>query len=193
MHTYIKGLLVRTQKTMDKKYNKKRKEYGPRVNEKIRIPKIRVINEDGKMLGIMSPKEALALAKQYGLDLVEIVPTARPPVCKIIEYGKYKYEQSKKQGSTTTKKTKFKEIKFHPRIDEHDYITKLKKIREFLEKGSQVRVAVEFRGREMQYKHLGNELLDRVINDASDLCNTNTPFTFAGRRVSTNLSPAKSS
>jgi len=178
---------------MDKKYNKKRKEYGPRVNERIRIPKIRVIDEEGKMLGIMSPKEALALAKEQGLDLVEIVPTARPPVCKIIEYGKYKYEQSKKQSSTPSKKSKFKEIKFHPRIDEHDYQTKLKKIREFLEKGSQVRVAVEFRGREMQYKHLGNELLDRVIKDSGELCKTNTPFTFAGRRVSTNLSPAKGS
>ena len=178
---------------MDKKYNKKRRDYGPRVNEKIRIPKIRVINEDGKMLGVMSPQEALKLAKDHGLDLVEIVPTARPPVCKIIEYGKYKYEQSKKQNSSTTKKTKFKEIKFHPRIDEHDYQTKLKKICEFLEKGSQVRVAVEFRGREMQYKHLGNELLDRVILDAGELCKTNTPLTFAGRRVSTNLSPAKSS
>ena len=84
------------------------------MNEKIRIPKIRVINEDGKMLGVMSPQEALKLAKDHGLDLVEIVPTARPPVCKIIEYGKYKYEQSKKQNSSTTKKTKFKEIKFHP-------------------------------------------------------------------------------
>jgi len=178
---------------MDKKYNKKRKEYGPRVNERIRIPKIRVIDEEGKMLGIMSPKEALALAKEQGLDLVEIVPTARPPVCKIIEYGKYKYEQSKKQSATPSKKSKFKEIKFHPRIDEHDYQTKLKKIREFLEKGSQVRVAVEFRGREMQYKHLGNELLDRVITDSGELCKTNTPFTFAGRRVSTNLSPAKGS
>ena len=84
---------------MDKKqFNKKKREYGPRINEKIRIPQIRVINEDGKMLGIMSPKEALAIAKQYGLDLVEVVANARPPVCKIIEYGKYKYEQSKKQN-----------------------------------------------------------------------------------------------
>lgn len=176
-----------------KKYDKKRKEYGPRVNERIRIPKIRVINEDGKMLGIMSPQEALSIAKNAGLDLVEIVADARPPVCKIIEYGKYKYEQSKRQGSSASKKSKFKEIKFHPRIDEHDYQTKLKKICEFLEKGSQVRVAVEFRGREMQYKHLGHELLDRVIQDSGELCNTNTPFTFAGRRISTNLSPAKSS
>lgn len=179
---------------MDKnKFGKRKKEYGPRINERIRIPQIRVINDDGKMLGIMSPKEALIIAKQQGLDLVEIVAEARPPVCKIIEYGKYKYEQSKKQSSSATKKAKFKEIKFHPRIDEHDYQTKLKKICEFLGKGSQVRVAVEFRGREMQYKNLGNELLDRVINDAGELCKTNTPFTFAGRRVSTNLSPSKSS
>ena len=141
----------------------------------------------------MSPHEALSIAKNAGLDLVEIVADAKPPVCKIIEYGKFKYEQSKKQGSSTSKKSKFKEIKFHPRIDEHDYQTKLKKICEFLGKGSQVRVAVEFRGREMQYKHLGNELLDRVIQDSGELCNTNTPFTFAGRRISTNLSPAKSS
>ena len=179
---------------MDKnKFGKRKREYGPRVNEKIRIPQIRVINEDGKMLGIMSPKEALTIAKEHGLDLVEIVADAKPPVCKIIEYGKYKYEQSKKQGSSASKKSKFKEIKFHPRIDEHDYKTKLKKICEFLEKGSQVRVAVEFRGREMQYKHLGNELLDRVIKDTGESCKTNTPFTFAGRRISTNLSPSKSS
>lgn len=186
---------LRTQNThMDKKqFNKKKRDYGPRINERIRIPQIRVINEDGKMLGVMSPKEALAIAKQYGLDLVEVVANARPPVCKIIEYGKYKYEQSKKQTTTPSKKSKFKEIKFHPRIDEHDYQTKLKKICEFLSKGSQVRVAVEFRGREMQYKNLGHELLDRVVKDAGDVCKTNTPFTFAGRRVSTNLSPAKSS
>lgn len=173
------------------KFERKRRDYGPRMNERIRISQIRVIGEDGKMLGIMSPQEALKIAKNVGLDLIEIVPTARPPVCKIIEYGKYKYEQSKKQSSSTTKKTKFKEIKFHPRIDEHDYQTKHKKICEFLEKGNQVRIAVEFRGREMQYKNLGSELLDRVIADAGDLCKTNTPFTFAGRRISTNLSPAK--
>jgi len=173
------------------KFERKRRDYGPRMNERIRISKIRVIGEDGKMLGIMSPQEALKIAKSVGLDLIEIVPTARPPVCKIIEYGKYKYEQSKKQNSSSSSKTKFKEIKFHPRIDEHDYQTKLKKICQFLEKGNQVRIAVEFRGREMQYKELGSELLDRVISDAGELCKTNTPFTYAGRRISTNLSPAK--
>jgi translation initiation factor IF-3 len=179
---------------MDKnKFGKRKKEYGPRVNEKIRIPQIRVINDDGKMLGVMSPKEALAIAKSQGLDLVEVVANARPPVCKIIEYGKYKYEQSKKNPAKVSKKSKFKEIKFHPRIDEHDYQTKLKKICEFLGKGNQVRLAVEFRGREMQYKELGRALLDRVITDAGDVCKTNTPFTSAGRRISTNLSPAKSS
>lgn len=186
---------MRTQITrMDKnKFGKYKKVYGPRINEKIRIPTIRVINEEGKMLGIMSPKEALEIAKSHGLDLVEIVADAKPPVCKIIEYGKYKYEQSKKQPSKVSKKSKFKEIKFHPRIDEHDYQTKLKKIKEFLDKGSQVRIAVEFRGREMQYKELGNDLLDRIIKDSGELCKTHTPFTFAGRRVSCNLSPAKSS
>lgn len=177
---------------MDKnKFGKKRKEYGPRVNEKIRIPKIRVINEDGKLLGIMSPQEAMVIAKNQGLDLVEIVADARPPVCKIIEYGKYKYEQSKKQNTNSAKKSRFKEIKFHPRIDDHDYQTKVKKIYSFLEKGNQVRVAVEFRGREMQYKEHGHQLLDKVIQDVSDVCKTNTPFTFAGRRISTNLSPGK--
>ena len=179
---------------MDKnKFGKRKREYGPRINEKIRISQIRVINEDGKMLGIMSPQEAMVIARNQGLDLVEIVADARPPVCKIIEYGKYKYEQSKKQTASASKKVKFKEIKFHPRIDDHDYQTKLKKICEFLCKGSQVRVAVEFRGREMQYKNLGSELLDRVIKDTGEMCKTNTPFTFAGRRISTNLSPAKNS
>lgn len=179
---------------MDKnKFGKNKKVYGPRVNEKIRIAQIRVINDDGKMLGVMSPQEALVIAKQQGLDLVEIVADARPPVCKIIEYGKYKYEQSKKQPAKTSKKSRFKEIKFHPRIDEHDYQTKLKKIKEFLGKGSQVRIAVEFRGREMQYKNLGNDLLKRVIKDSGELCKTYTTFSSAGRRISCNLSPVKSS
>lgn len=168
----------------------KRKEWGPRVNHKIRIPQIRVITDDGKMLGIMSPQEAMKIAKGEGLDLVEISPHAKPPVCKIIEYGKYKYEQSKK--SSTPKKTKFKEIKFRPRIDENDYMVKLKKILKFLGEGHQVRIAVEFRGREMQYKELGRELLQRVISDASEVCNGNTPLTTAGRRISTNLSPKSS-
>jgi len=160
------------------------------VNHKIRIPQIRVVTDDGKMLGIMSPQDAMKIAKGEGLDLVEISPQAKPPVCKIIEYGKYKYEQSKK--SSTPKKTKFKEIKFRPRIDENDYNVKLKKILKFLGEGNQVRIAVEFRGREMQYKELGRELLQRVITDSADVCNTSTPLTTAGRRISTNLSPKSS-
>ena len=118
------------------KHNKdKRREWGPRVNHKIRIPQIRVLTDDGKMLGIMSPQEAMKIAKEHGLDLVEIVPNARPPVCKIIEYGKYKYEQSKK--SSPPKKTKFKEMKFRPVIDENDYNVKLKKVYGFLKEGNQ--------------------------------------------------------
>ena len=174
-------------------FQRRSKPRGPKANERIRALDVQVIGSDGANLGATPLNKAIEIAKQEGLDLIEISPNANPPVCKIIEYGKYKYEQSKKQSSSPSKKAKFKEIKFHPRIDEHDYQTKLKKICEFLSKGSQVRVAVEFRGREMQYKHLGNELLDRVINDAGELCKTNTPFTFAGRRVSTNLSPAKGS
>ena len=160
------------------------------MNHKIRIPQIRVITDDGKMLGIMSPQEAMKIAKGEGLDLVEISPHAKPPVCKIIEYGKYKYEQSKK--NSTPKKTKFKEIKFRPRIDENDYNVKLKKILKFLGEGNQVRIAVEFRGREMQYKEQGRALLERVISDSSEVCNSNTPLTSAGRRISTNLSPKSS-
>ena len=169
---------------------KKQASWGPRVNHKIRIPQIRVVTDDGKMLGIMSPQDAMKIAKSEGLDLVEISPHAKPPVCKIIEYGKYKYEQSKK--SSTPKKTKFKEIKFRPRIDENDYQVKLRKILGFLGDGNQVRIAVEFRGREMQYKDLGRELLNRVIEDAGEVCNGSTPLTTAGRRISTNLSPKSS-
>ena len=172
------------------KNHKKQSHWGPRVNYKIKIPQIRVISDDGEMLGIMSPDDAMKIAKGRGLDLVEISPHARPPVCKIIEYGKYKYEQSKK--SQTPKKTKFKEIKFRPRIDENDYQVKLKKILGFLGEGNQVRIAVEFRGREMQYKDLGRELLTRVISDATEVCNNSTPLTAAGRRISTNLSPKSS-
>ena len=166
------------------------RKFQTRINHKIRIPKIRVITEDGKMLGIMSPPEALKIAKNEGLDLVEISPHAKPPVCKIMEYGKYKYEQSKR--NQTPKKTKFKEIKFRPNIDNNDYQVKLRKVIEFLKDGNQVRVAVEFRGRELQYLDTGRELLNKIISDSGELCGGNTPLTKSGRRISTNLSPKSS-
>ena len=153
---------------MDKKqFNKKKRDYGPRINEKIRIPQIRVINEDGKMLGIMSPKEALAIAKQYGLDLVEVVANARPPVCKIIDYGKYKYQIQKKQAEAKKKQKTFevKEVKLRPGIEDHDYGVKLKSIQRFLSEGDKVKITLRFKGREMAYHQRGMDVLKKLESE----------------------------
>lgn len=130
--------------------------------------------EDGEQKGIVSIQEALDIANELGYDLVEIAPQAKPPVCKIMDYGKFKFEKAKKEKEARKKQRQnqieVKEIKFRPKIEEHDYNTKMKHIRRFLSEGNKVKVVVRFRGREMIYKDHGLELLDRVVKELGDLC-----------------------
>lgn len=137
----------------------------PRVNRRIRVPEIRVIGEDGEQLGIMPTIQALRRAESVNLDLVEVQPRAKPPVCKIMDYGKYKYEQSRKLAESKKKQQQIelKEVKFRPKTGDHDFETKVKNLKKFLEKGNKGKVTVMFRGREIVHPEIGREMLNRVI------------------------------
>ena len=141
-----------------------------RTNERIRAREVRVIDEEGKQLGILPPFEALKLAREKNLDLVEVSPTAQPPVCRIMDFGKYLYEQDKKERAAKKhqKTITVKEVKFRINVDEHDYEFKKNHVLRFLEEGDKVKATVFFRGREMTHTNLGREILDRLIKDISD-------------------------
>ncbi|HKP86925.1 MAG TPA: translation initiation factor IF-3 [Blastocatellia bacterium] len=140
------------------------------MNERIRVREIRVIDEDGSQIGIMTPQQALEIARGKGLDLVEIAPQAQPPVCRIINFGKWQYEQKKKQKEAKAKQTfiTVKEIKFRPGTDEHDYMFKKNNAVRILHEGDKVKATVHFRGREITHKELGNELLKRLEQDLAE-------------------------
>ena len=138
------------------------------VNKSITAQKVRVVLEDGRQLGVMPTEEALSKAKQLGLDLVEMIPNASPPICKLIDYGKFKYEASKKKKPISTQ-VKIKEIKFRVATDTHDYQVKISRIKEFLQTGNKVRVRLQFRGRENIHRKLGFDFLDKVIADLADI------------------------
>lgn len=144
---------------------------GPRINDEIRVPQVRLIDDAGEMIGIMSAREALIRAYDVGLDLVEISPNAVPPVCKILDYGKYKYEQQKKANEARKKQkvVEIKEIKVRPNIDDHDYEVKMKQMKNFIGEGDKVKVTLRFRGREMAHQELGVKVLERIRNDLIDL------------------------
>ncbi len=143
---------------------------GPRVNDRIRGGDIRLIGADGENIGVVSPNRALMLAEEAGLDLVEISPTAVPPVCKIMDYGKFKYETQKREAEARKKQhiIEIKEIKFRPGTDDHDYQVKMRSVMKFLSEGDKVKVTLRFRGREMAHQQLGLELLNRVAADVGD-------------------------
>ena len=144
---------------------------GPQVrtNERIRAKEIRVIDEEGQ-IGVMPPQDALRIARERGLDLVEVAPTANPPVCKIIDFGKYLYEQKKRQHEAKKKQVtiEVKEIKFRPATDQHDYNFKMKHAQEILKDGNKVKATVRFKGREITHKELGAALLDRLTTDLAE-------------------------
>ena len=142
-----------------------------RTNYKIRVPKVRCVNADGGMLGVMATRDAQKLAKDQGLDLVEISPNADPPVCRIMDFGKYRYEESRREKHARKHQHSqvVKEIKFHANVAEHDYVTKVKHVRGFLEKGHKVKVSLTFRGRENAHRELGFALVSRVLQDCSDI------------------------
>ncbi|MGI9126927.1 MAG: translation initiation factor IF-3 [Roseomonas sp.] len=144
---------------------------GPRINDEIRVPQVRLIDDAGEMIGVMSAREALIRAYDVGLDLVEISPNAVPPVCKILDYGKYKYEQQKKANEARKKQkvVEIKEIKVRPNIDDHDYEVKMKQMKSFIGEGDKVKVTLRFRGREMAHQELGVKVLERIRNDLTEL------------------------
>ena len=176
--------------------NRRRQQHnrGPRKNERIRVPEVRVIGPDGKQIGIMQTREALALAQNNGLDLIEISPSARPPVCRILDYGKYMYEQSKKEKESKAKShsssaNKLKEVKFRVRIEEHDYMTKIKRGEQFLAKGSKLKMTLMFRGREMEHKDLGFDVIKRAVEDLAHIANADAPAKLVGRNITLTMSP----
>ncbi len=159
----------------------------------MRAPEVRLINSDGKQVGIVSSREALDIAREQELDLVEIAANAKPPVCKIMDYGKYQYEQTKKAKEAKKKQHTItvKEMRFRPKTEEHDYNFKLKHIRSFLEQGNKVKVFVQFKGRELAHKELGAKILDRVKEDLSDIADPETNSVWEGRRMSLIFNPKK--
>ncbi|MBS0626464.1 MAG: translation initiation factor IF-3 [Verrucomicrobia bacterium] len=163
-----------------------------RINREIRADKLRVITEDGEQLGILTLREALARAEDMGLDLVEIAPTAKPPVAKIIDYGKFRYALAKKEKDSKKAQVqiKVKEIKLKPNIDTHDFQTKVKHAREFLVKGNKVRITCMFRGREMLHLDLGTKVVQEFCQELSDISQLEAPPKLMGRSMSTVLAPS---
>ncbi|MGE4327499.1 MAG: translation initiation factor IF-3 [Pseudodonghicola sp.] len=167
---------------------------GPRINEKIRSPEIRLIGAEGENIGVVTPAKALALAEEAGLDLVEISPNAEPPVCKIMDFGKFKYEQQKRESEARKKQKiiEVKEIKFRPNTDTHDYEVKMKSVVKFLEGGDKVKVTLRFRGREMAHQNLGRELLERVAEDVKELGKIENMPKMEGRQMIMMIGPLPS-
>lgn len=162
------------------------------MNENIRADKIRVVDADGEMKGVMSVREALALAEEAGLDLVEISPNTDPPVCKILDYGKYKYEQQKKAAEARKKQkvVDLKEIKIRPGIEDHDYGVKMRAAKKFLEGGDKVKVTMRFRGREMAHLQIGRELLEKMQQELSPVSKVEYAPKLEGRQMVMILVPA---
>ena len=163
----------------------KRDDNGPRVNDDIRAEEVRLVDAEGEQRGVVSKKEALEIADESGLDLVEVSPNAEPPVCKILDYGKYKYEQQKKAAEARKKQKVIdvKEIKIRPTIEEHDYAVKLRNARRFLEAGDKVKVTMRFRGREMAHQDLGVEVLNRMKEELADLGKIELEPKLEGRQM----------
>jgi translation initiation factor IF-3 len=164
---------------------------GPRINEEIRAREVHLIDKDGSNRGTVAIDEALRLAQEAGLDLVEIAPNAEPPVCKLLDYGKYKYQEQKKAAEARKKQkvVEVKEVKFRPMIDDHDYDVKMRAMLRFFEEGDKVKVTLRFRGREMAHQELGTQLLNRVKDDTSKLAKVEQEPRFEGRQMVMVLAP----
>jgi translation initiation factor IF-3 len=166
---------------------------GNRRNHEIRVPRVRVIGADGEQVGVLERDEALAMAEDAGLDLVEIQPTAEPPVCRIMDFGKFKFEQQKKAAAARkkSKQVEIKELKFRPTTDVGDYNIKLRNMVRFLEEGDKVKVNIRFRGREMSHQELGIELARRIQNDIAETGVVDQFPRMEGRQMTMMISPKK--
>ena len=180
-HQFIRSIIIAQQ------------EREARINGEITAKEVRLISGDGEQLGVVSLKEALSMAAEKDVDLVEISPTAKPPVCKLMDFGKYKYEQSKKrdEAKKKQKQVQIKEIKFRPGTDEGDYNIKMRNVKRFLEDGDKVKITLRFRGREMAHQEFGAHLLERVKADLEELAAVESFPKMEGRQMVMMVAPKK--
>ena len=169
--------------------NRNRGPKGLRRNDRIRATEVRVIGPEGTNLGVMAPRKALELAKKVGLDLIEVSPSARPPVCRILDFGKFLYEESKKAKDTKQASTKLKEVKFRVGIGEHDFVTKLRRAEGFLDHGNKVKLTLQFRGRENEHRQLGFERVKLAAKELEGVASADSEPRLVGRQVTQLLSP----
>lgn len=164
---------------------------GPRINEQIKVEKVRLVDENGEMIGVVDHQSALERAVQAGLDLVEVSPNAEPPVCKILDYGKYKYQEQKKQAEARKKQKiiTVKEVKVRPNIEEHDYQVKMRNTLKFLAAGDKVKVTLRFRGREMAHQDIGLKILKRIRTELEEIARVEHEPSLEGRQVIMVLAP----
>ena len=166
-------------------FQKRTRDKGPKSNNRINSPEVQVIASSGENLGILNTNEAISMAKEEGLDLIEIAPNARPPVCKIIDIGKYKYDAQKKanQAKKKQKKIEVKEIKLRPVTETHDYQFKIKNAQKFISKGDKVKFTIRFKGRELQHSHLGEKLMDKIKVDMQEVGKVELDPRFDGKQI----------
>ena len=166
-------------------FQRRNKSFGPRYNNRINSSEVQVIGSDGENLGVLNLQQAISKAKNEGLDLIEIAPNTKPPVCKIMDIGKYKYDQQKKasKAKKNQKKVELKEIKLRPVTEVHDYTFKIKNAQKFLSKGDKVKFTVKFKGRELQHSHLGNELMNKIIQDMQNIGKVELQPKFDGKQM----------
>ena len=166
-------------------FQRRTKDRGPRSNNRISSPEVQVIESDGQNLGVLSTNEAISIAKNQGLDLIEIAPNANPPVCKIMDMGKYKYDAQKKANLAKKKQkiVSLKEIKMRPVTETHDYEFKVKNAKKFISKGDKVKFTIRFKGRELQHSHLGNELMIKIKEDMKEVGKVELQPKFDGKQM----------
>ena len=172
-------------------FHRRSKPQGPRANEKIRALDVQVINSEGKNLGVLPLNKAVSIAKEEGLDLIEISPNTNPPVCKIMDMGKYKYDLQKKANlaKKNQKVILLKEIKLRPVTEIHDYNFKIKNAKKFISKGDKVKFTIKFKGREMQHLDIGKNLMNRIIDDTKDIAKVETQPKFEGKQMTMIIQP----
>ena len=172
-------------------FQKRTRDRGPKSNNRINSPEVQVIASNGENLGILNTNEAISMAKEEGLDLIEIAPNAKPPVCKIIDIGKYKYDAQKKanQAKKKQKKIEVKEIKLRPVTETHDYQFKIKNAQKFISKGDKVKFTIRFKGRELQHSHLGQELMEKIKVDMQEVGKVELDPRFDGKLITMVIQP----
>ena len=172
-------------------FQKRTRDKGPKSNNRINSPEVQVIASNGENLGILNSNEAISMAKEEGLDLIEIAPNAKPPVCKIIDIGKYKYDAQKKanQAKKKQKKIEVKEIKLRPVTETHDYQFKIKNAQKFISKGDKVKFTIRFKGRELQHSHLGQELMEKIKVDMQEVGKVELDQRFDGKLITMVIQP----